>query len=212
MNRKRIFDRLLRAGGNPPGFQEALNARRALLGDEPPARPVWKGDRTDRFLEQFEAAAGTWERLSSPDQIAERVGRYLNERGASTACIPDHPLLAATGWGTMRVDVSTALEGRRDWEAAVTVAAGGVAETGTLVLPAGPDTPASLNFLPEYALVVLPSGAIVDDLEAAWTLLGRPLPRTVNLVTGPSRTADVEQTVELGAHGPRALHVLLLED
>jgi L-lactate dehydrogenase complex protein LldG len=76
-----------------------------------------------------------------------------------------------------------------------------------LVLLSGPDSPTTLNFLP--------AGRIVPRMEDAWDLLRGErgeLPRAINIVSGPSRTADVEQTIQLGAHGPRRLHVLLLGD
>jgi L-lactate dehydrogenase complex protein LldG len=92
----------------------------------------------------------------------------------------------------------------------------GVAETGTLVLVSGPDNPTTLNFLPDTHIVLVPADDIAGDYESAWRRLrelygpGR-LPRTVNLVTGPSRSADIEQTLILGAHGPRALHILVVD-
>jgi L-lactate utilization protein LutC len=82
------------------------------------------------------------------------------------------------------------------------------------VLTSGPQTPTTLNFLPDHFLCVLAAGRIVPRLEDAWDLLrGEPggMPRALNFVTGPSRTADVEQTIQLGAHGPRRLHVILVD-
>lgn len=95
----------------------------------------------------------------------------------------------------------------------MTVAFAGVAETGSLVMLSGPETPTTLNFLPEHCLVVLERSRLVANLEDVWPLLrgiGPKPPRAVNFVTGPSRTADVEQTIQLGAHGPRRLQVYLV--
>jgi L-lactate dehydrogenase complex protein LldG len=96
-----------------------------------------------------------------------------------------------------------------------TRAFGGVAESGTLVLVSGEDNPTTLNFLPEHHLAVLFADDIAGDYEAVWSRIReqygpRVLPRTVNLVTGPSRSGDIEQTLILGAHGPRALHILIV--
>jgi L-lactate dehydrogenase complex protein LldG len=90
----------------------------------------------------------------------------------------------------------------------------GIAETGTLMLPSGPDRPTTLNLLPDTAIVVLRASRIVGPYEDAWDMLraAGPMPRNVMLVTGPSRSADIEQTLELGAHGPRRLHVVLVAD
>src|SRR5690606_29717660 len=92
----------------------------------------------------------------------------------------------------------------------------GIAETGTLMLASGEQGPTTLNFLPETHLVVLRESDLVGPIEEAWKRLreraDEGLPRTVNFITGPSRTGDIEQKIQLGAHGPRRLHVLLLAD
>ena len=95
-----------------------------------------------------------------------------------------------------------------------------IAETGTLMLVSGADTPTTLNFLPDTHIVVLRAGQVVAGYEDAWDLVrgrgagGDPpaWPRTVNLITGPSRTGDIEQRIQLGAHGPRRLHVVLVDE
>jgi L-lactate dehydrogenase complex protein LldG len=100
-----------------------------------------------------------------------------------------------------------------------------VAETGTMFFPGGRHHPTTLNIMPETQIVVLRQSRIVGAYEEAWDMLRaeraavwdgptgtRFMPRNVMLVTGPSRTADIEQTIELGAHGPRRVHVILLED
>jgi L-lactate utilization protein LutC len=95
----------------------------------------------------------------------------------------------------------------------VTSALCGIAETGTLMLVSGEQNPTSLNFLPDYHIVVLRSDQLVPRMEDAWDTLRASfaqMPRTVNFISGPSKTADVEQTVEYGAHGPRCLHVVLV--
>jgi L-lactate dehydrogenase complex protein LldG len=89
------------------------------------------------------------------------------------------------------------------------------AETGTLFLASGPDNPTTLNFLPEAHTILIAAADIVGSYEEAWDRLRgvyreRYLPRTVNLISGPSRTADIEQTIVRGAHGPGRLLVLIL--
>ena len=92
-----------------------------------------------------------------------------------------------------------------------------MAEPGTPWLRSGPAGPTTLNFLPDTHVVVLRASRIVGAYEEAWDGLRSArgetaMPRTVNFVTGPSRTADIEQTIQLGAHGPRRLHIVLVED
>jgi L-lactate dehydrogenase complex protein LldG len=103
---------------------------------------------------------------------------------------------------------------RREDRIAVTGAFAGIAETGTLVLLSSPGSPTTLNFLPDVHIAVLRREQIVTHIEDVWTRLraqSKAMPRTVNMITGPSRTADIEQTIQLGAHGPRSLHVILVE-
>jgi L-lactate dehydrogenase complex protein LldG len=99
----------------------------------------------------------------------------------------------------------------------VSRAIAGVAETGTLILVSGAGNPISLNFLPETHIVLVDAGDIVGSYEEAWdrlrALYGEgTLPRTVNWISGPSRTADIEQTIIRGAHGPKRLIVVILDE
>ena len=83
------------------------------------------------------------------------------------------------------------------------------------MLASGPMGPSTLNFLPETEIVLLSAEGVVGGLEEAWRLLRSrlpqgQLPRTVNFITGPSRSADIGQKLQLGAHGPRRLHIILV--
>jgi L-lactate dehydrogenase complex protein LldG len=100
----------------------------------------------------------------------------------------------------------------------LTPAFAAVAETGTLMLVSGAASPTTLNFLPDTHIVVLRADQVVASYEDGWSLLRErqsaageaALPRTVNFITGPSRTGDIEQRMQLGAHGPRRLHIVLV--
>jgi L-lactate dehydrogenase complex protein LldG len=92
------------------------------------------------------------------------------------------------------------------------------------MLVSGKNSPSALNFLPDTHIVVLPIARMVGPMEAAWDRLrqafaphgedvgGAAMPRTINFITGPSRTGDIEQKIEMGAHGPRRLHIIVVED
>lgn len=105
---------------------------------------------------------------------------------------------------------------RRDDIVALSHALAGAAETGTLFLVSGPENPSTLNFLPEVHMVAIRREDIVGSYEKAWARLravygrGR-MPRTVNLISAPSRTADIEQTLIKGAHGPKQLYVYIID-
>jgi L-lactate dehydrogenase complex protein LldG len=95
----------------------------------------------------------------------------------------------------------------------VTACFAGVAETGTLMLLSGPESPSTLNFLPDNHIAVLRASQVVGTYEDGFDRLrsNGAMPRTVNFITGPSRTADVEQKIQLGAHGPRRLHIVIVD-
>ena len=89
-----------------------------------------------------------------------------------------------------------------------------IAETGTLVVLSGEHSPTATTLLPETHIAILPSNVIVGSMEDAFAFIRKErgtLPRAVNLISGPSRTGDIEQTIVLGAHGPYRVHILVLE-
>jgi L-lactate dehydrogenase complex protein LldG len=102
-------------------------------------------------------------------------------------------------------------------QVSITGAFAGIAETGTLVMTSGPEHPVSLNLLPDTHVVVLREADIVSGYEDVWARLRahygkNTMPRTVNTITGPSRTGDIEQAMELGAHGPRRMHIVVVRE
>lgn len=91
-----------------------------------------------------------------------------------------------------------------------------IAETGTLMLHSKAESPTTLNFLPDIHLVLLRSSQVVGVYEEAWSKLresrGDNWPRSVNMITGPSRSTDIGQTLYMGAHGPCVLVIFMLND
>lgn len=166
------------------------------------------------FVEQATALDATVARVPDPAGVPAAVAEYLKKGNlpSRVRMAPDHAL-DGYPWG--RIPTLEIERGRARPEDVVTVtgAFAAIAETGTLMLVSGPDSPTTLNFLPEAQVVVLREDQLVGAYEAAWDRLratGR-MPRAVNFVTGPSRTADIEQTLQLGIHGPRRLHIVLVE-
>jgi L-lactate dehydrogenase complex protein LldG len=207
--RDSILDRVRGAIGRPDPPDRGADG---LLGPARPriyARPGFSGDPLDRFAEKVTAAAGTLVRIETADGVPAAVAAYLGERNLP-ARMAIAPALRDLPWPeSWEVRFGASAGGDR---VAVTPCFLAVAETGTLVLLSGPETPTTLNFLPDHHLVVVRASQVVGYLESVWEWLrGLPndVPRTVNLITGPSRTADVEQTLQLGAHGPLGLHVIL---
>lgn len=212
--------RALKADGQDRTRQDSVQARLGAKARGPvPARSdLARPAVIDLFVEQAEAVATSIARVSGAEDVPEAVADYLKGHNlpAEVRLAPDaeleglawseHPLLKVESGRAQPQDATS-----------VTAAVAGVAETGTLMLASGASAPTTLNFLPENHIVVLKASQVVGPYEDAWDRLrqangeGR-LPRTVNFITGPSRTGDIEQTIQMGAHGPRRLHVILVED
>jgi L-lactate dehydrogenase complex protein LldG len=203
----------------------ALNARESILaalrasrGSAPARtvehiRPQVEADLaalSQRFVERITARAATVTRLASLNEVGAAVLDFLgrHELPARAALAP---ALADLPWPE-RLERRFG-RAQADDEISVTPCFAAVAESGSLVLLSGPRTPTTLNFVPANHIVVVEAGQLLRRPEDVWMKLrSRPggMPRAVNFISGPSRTADVEQTIQLGAHGPRRLHVLLV--
>jgi len=200
--RKEVADRI---AGHPAGVVPAR-------GHLPPQQ------RLDLFARMLEGAAGTFAQVPSLEEVPGAVCAFLRRHNL--------PLAVRRGGDAVLEQVpwtrEPALElsvGPSDGTQLTSVshAFGAIAETGTLVMTAGPENPTTLNFLPDNHIVVVEAKDIDGDLETAIARLrarygAGELPRAVNMITGPSRSADIEQTLILGAHGPRRLHVVVVGD
>ena len=193
-----------------PTLRKALEGR--LRNPAPNVQPRIDEPLMERFLAKLAAVNVRVTRLPDLDRVSETVERHMDAHGLGTRLVaaPD-PALAAIRWSN-RLEVERRAAVGEDL-VSVTGAFAGIAESGTLVLLSGPHSPTTLNFLPGDHLVVLAAGRVLPAMEDVWVRLRAReggMPRTVNLITGPSRTADVEQTMQEGAHGPRRLHLLLI--
>jgi L-lactate dehydrogenase complex protein LldG len=171
--------------------------------------------RVAMFKAQAERAQASVTEVARPEDVPGEVARFLRDQNLpATIRIGTDARLTAMPWDQTTLDVST---GRSDGgdPNAVSHAFGGVAESGTLAMLSGPDNPTTLNFLPDNHIVIVSAAEIAGDYETIWQRLRQQtgkgtMPRTVNLITGPSRSADIEQTLLLGAHGPRTLHIIIV--
>jgi L-lactate dehydrogenase complex protein LldG len=203
--------------GQLPADQAAM--LRGRLASHPrqliPARSRLPHDQqVSLFIRNVEAEFGSVVRVADPDAVPGAVADYLAAQNLPGRLVmAPHPALQAIPWSARPLlDIR---EGRAEASDAVSVQHGfaGIAETGTLMLPSGRERPVTLNLLSDTAIIVLWESAIVGAYEEGWDRLRNELeemPRNVMFVTGPSRSADIEQTLELGAHGPRRLHVVLV--
>jgi L-lactate dehydrogenase complex protein LldG len=210
--------RSLRRGPLPDDIATTLRGR---LAAHPrhliPARSrLPHAEQIGLFVANLEKEFGTVARVPDMDAVPGAVADYLAAQNLpSELVMAPHPELRAIEWSAR--PLLRIREGRAAPTDTVSLqhAFAAIAETGTLMLPSAPERPTTLNLLAETEIVLLRASRIVGAYEEAWDLLRAEvggMPRNVMLVTGPSRSADIEQTLELGAHGPRRLHVLVVED
>jgi L-lactate dehydrogenase complex protein LldG len=209
--------------------REALSGEDAAKLHEKLARPPRNliPDRTDLdhdgqvalFKDKVLAAACSVSEVSSMDEVPKALSDWLGRENLAARVIQSPALSGDLDWSeTPTLEVKTGMSDGTD-ETSLTPIFAGVAETGTLMLQSDESLPTSLNFLPENHVVIVKESQIVGPLEDAWARLRAArtaapdtMPRTVNLITGPSRTGDIEQKIQMGAHGPRRLHVILVRD
>lgn len=178
----------------------------------PPAEQL---DLMEAMLRELKA---TVVRLADESEVPQAIADYLkNENLPPKLRLAPRDDLRRLPWGRAPLlEVEEGIAEASD-STSLTGCFAGIAETGTLMMVSGPQAPITLNFLPENHIVLLRASQVMGSYEEAWRRLRAALgpgvmPRAVNLITGPSRTGDIEQTILLGAHGPRRLHVLLVDD
>jgi L-lactate dehydrogenase complex protein LldG len=174
--------------------------------------------RIELFIAMAEEVQSTVTKVGSPAEVPEAIARYLAaENLPAELVMAPNPSLDDIPWDTWPLLQIRRARAEAEDQVSLTPCHAAIAETGTLMLISGAQTPTTLNFLPETHIVVVRRDQVVATYEDGWDRLRTvettgALPRAINFVTGPSRTADIEQHIELGAHGPRRLHIVLIED
>jgi L-lactate dehydrogenase complex protein LldG len=190
---------------------------RAPRGVVPNRGQVSGEERIALFKTMAEASLATVTEVSSAAEVPQSIALFLrNHNLPATLRMGDDLRLKAMPWSETALEISHGPSAGSDLNA-VSHAFGGVAETGTLAMISGPENPSTLNFLPDNHIIVVSAKDIASDYESVWnrvrfTFGKGGMPRTVNWITGPSRSGDIEQTLLLGAHGPRRLHVVVVRD
>jgi len=175
--------------------------------------PALAKETVGQFIERARASGADVRQLAGTKDIPAAVAEALRDRNlpAIVHLPPDER------WHTLPWDAASGLTLSREApgcdDTAINVVPYAIAETGTLAFLSDANQPASWHFRPGFEIAVVRSEDILPYLESvlAKTKIAGSLPHTINLVTGPSRTGDIEQTLELGAHGPKALLVLVVE-
>jgi L-lactate dehydrogenase complex protein LldG len=206
------------ASADAPSRRATIEQRLRAHDRQPiPQRTAGKSSEalTALLRSYLESQTATVIDVPSADGVPGAIADYLRSNNLPARLRSGlDPVLAGLPWErepTLQIE-----RGRAEPEdqAGLTRALAGVAETGTLILASGPDNPVTLNFLPETHIVLLAAGDIVGPYEDAWVRLrarfGENLPRTVNMISGPSCTGDIGSTIVRGAHGPRRMCVVIV--
>lgn len=174
-------------------------------------QPAMPWETRARFVQECGRMSSSVDEVADIAGVPAALARYLAERQLAprAVCWPE---LAALDWAAAGLDVE-GRPARGDDLVGVTGVYLAIAETGTLMFLSSPDTPAATSLLPETHVAVVPADRIVRTMEDAWARMreeGRDVPRAINFVSGPSRTADIEGQLQIGAHGPFRVHVVIL--
>jgi L-lactate dehydrogenase complex protein LldG len=182
-------------------------------------RPSLPADLLARFVARAGDMASTVERLADRRDVPAAVARYLDalvlppelaaQKSHRGVCWPE---LADLDWAGAGLDIAVRPTAGDD-RLGITGAYCAIAETGTLVVLSGADTPTATTLLPDTHVAVVRADRIVAGMEEAFALIRQErgnMPRAINMISGPSRTGDIEQTIVLGAHGPFRVHILVL--
>ncbi|MEJ1969299.1 MAG: LUD domain-containing protein [Rhizomicrobium sp.] len=186
----------------------SIRSRRLVQAPKPAIyrAPKTEGDLAESFAKKLSAHYADVRRLASMADVPAAIADIL--RGKNMALEVHIAPDSALALDLPGIDVLNTPPGQN--AAAVTAAPFAIAETGTLAYPSAPGRPASWHFRPVLEIALLRESDILPELEDVLARLA-PFPSTLNLVSGPSRTGDIEQTMELGAHGPKALAVLVVK-
>lgn len=205
----RIRQRLGRTAENAVAGRAGIES--VLSRREQGPRPEVEGDLVARFRARSEAFSSTVEEVARIEGAPAAVARYLAAHQLPLSAVA-WPQLAGLDWAGAGLQVESRAA-RGDDLVGITGVFCAVAETGTLVVLSGADTPASASLLPETHIAIVPVSRIVRGMEEAFGLVRAEcgeLPRAVNFISGPSRTGDIEQTLVLGAHGPYRVHIVIV--
>ncbi len=214
--RENILARI-RANQKKPGLTSIaeLDAASTFIAAHPQGpRPNsdWP-DLIGRFKEQSLKMESTVDEVSSVAAVPQAIGRYLKEINLENRAIA-WPAFANLDWQSagISIEMRSAVESDR---VGVTGCFCAIAETGTLLLTTSPTTPNKTSLLPETHIAIVRTSRIVVGIEEAWNLVRaelKQLPRACSFISGPSRTADIEQTLVIGAHGPYRVHIILVDE
>jgi L-lactate dehydrogenase complex protein LldG len=220
--RENILARVRKALGKSAENAADMTAAEAYIREHRHGpRPDMPSDLHACFAQRAVDMASTLEALPSRTEIPRAVARYLaaiewpaqlaDQATNRGVCWPE---FGGLDWPDAGLHIEVRPNEGND-KLGITGVLCAIAETGTLVLISGADTPTASALLPDTHVAVVPRNRIVSGMEEAYALIRSEcggMPRAINFISGPSRTADIEQTLVLGAHGPYRVHILVVPE
>jgi L-lactate dehydrogenase complex protein LldG len=228
----RVRQALGRTGADPAAMADA---QAYLDAHARGPAPAFDADRILRFIRRAGDMESTVARVSRRDEIPAAVAAYLDTLELAPSLVaplssePSSQLISQLSSQRWHRGVCWPEFADLDWaQAGLTVEVRptvgddrlgitgvfcAIAETGTLVVLSGADTPTATTLLPDTHVAIVSANRIVDTMEDAFALVRKErgsVPRAINMISGPSRTGDIEQTIVLGAHGPFRVHILVV--
>jgi len=209
--REEILQRVRAGLGKGDAGTRRAAAEALLAAPRRGPQPAIAGDLVARFADKAASLASTVDRVATPSEAPVAAVRYLAANGLPLAAVATADV-GGLDWAGAGLEISVRAAVDAD-TTGITGCFCAIAETGTLVVLAGAETPTATTLLPDTHVAVVPAARIVSGMEEAFALIRQErgaLPRAVHMISGPSRTGDIEQTIVLGAHGPKKLTIFCL--
>jgi len=209
--RDEILGRVRRGVGKADFAGRRAAAEASLKMPTRGPQPVIATDLVARFKAKAVYLASTVDVVDARADVPAAVAAYLSTNNLNVQAVATRDV-GGLNWSAAGLEVEARAAVDAD-KVGISGCFCAIAETGTLMLLSGPDTPATVSLLPETHVALVQVARIVATMEDAFALLraeSGSLPRAVNFISGPSRTGDIEQTIVLGAHGPCRVHLILI--
>jgi L-lactate dehydrogenase complex protein LldG len=220
-HREAIFEDIKSAKSTPnqtSSRKQVESEAQALLENYTLDRPILLSEEpVDELIRRISSGliiGTTVERVNRIELLPKAVGRFLTEHNlAKTISVQPIELLTQLSWGDIGLLANVGDEN----SVSVCIADLGIAETGSVVIHSGKTMPVLMNFLPTYQIIAVGTSTILRYLEdysgIALGLFGaNKSPRNTTFITGASGTTDIEGELVQGAHGPRLVHIICLDD
>ena len=196
-----------------PSIRSGVQAEYSRIMSSETPRPVVDGHFVDNFIAKHTAVNGTFKIVGNYSEVPAAVGEFLDSHN-----LPSRMLMGSSKFLSQ-------FDWPRDWQidrriakktdlVSVTDAVCAIAETGTIMLVSSSNSSSTHAYLPENHVAIINAGQVVRHLDDALKIASAKINDNtpgVHMVTGPSKTADVEQTIQYGAHGPRRFHVIIID-